>query len=295
MTHAWLAVAGLLAFASFARAENPATQPDQRHTPPGKRVPVAALVTVYHHNSHADVIASRLVQTDTLDGKGRVSPLELVSLYRDQKNPWEGKPGSRPDIADGLSATHGFPIVPDIRRALTRGRDKLAVDGVLLIAEHGDYPRSATTNIQYPKRRFFDETIKVFKESGKVVPVFIDKHLADNWADIQYIYETSREMKIPLMAGSSLPVLWRNPAADVKRGAKLSQIVAFSYHTLDAYGFHALEIVQCLAERRAGGETGIAAVQTLSGKAVWDKLESGEVDKALYTGLFRSTSAKAQR
>jgi hypothetical protein len=42
---------------------------------------VAAVVSAYHHNSHADVIVSRLLQTDTLDGQGRTYPLELVSLY----------------------------------------------------------------------------------------------------------------------------------------------------------------------------------------------------------------------
>jgi hypothetical protein len=274
----------LILFASsrFASAQ-PATQPSTQAL---KRLPVAALVTIYHHNSHADVIASRLLLTDTLDGKGRESSLELVSLFRDQKEPWAGTPRHRPDLADGLSAKFQFPIYPDIRSALTRGGDKLAVDGVLLVAEHGEYPRSATGNIQYPKRRFFDEMIKVFKDSNRVVPVFIDKHLGDNWADIKHVYDTAKGMHIPMMAGSSLPGLWRYPPVDVKRGAELKQIVALSYHTLDAYGFHALEFVQALAERRKGGETGIAAVQTLSGDAVWQKLDSGDVDKALYDDCF---------
>ena len=51
------------------------------------------------------------------------------------------------------------------------------------------------------------------------------------------------------------------------RGAKLKQIVATAYHPLDAYGFHALEAVQALAERRQGGETGIKRVRCLTGKA----------------------------
>ncbi|MHB1562377.1 MAG: hypothetical protein ACYC61_33470, partial [Isosphaeraceae bacterium] len=230
--------------------------------PPTRRV--AAAVTVYRHNSHADVIVSRLLLTDMLDGTGKDSPLKLGSLYTDQK--------PADDISRLLAASHRFPIKTSIADALTLGTGRLAVDGVLLIAEHGDYPFSATGNHRYPKRRFWDETIRVFRESGRVVPVFLDKHLADNWEDARHIYDTSRELGIPLMAGSSVPLTWRHPPADVARGARLEQIVALTYGTTDAYGFHALEAVQALAEQRRGGETGVRSVRCLGGDAVWRAL-----------------------
>lgn len=237
---------------------------------------VAAIVTVYYHNSHADVIVSRLLQTDTLDGKGRDSPLKLVSLYTDQK------PAN--DISRLLAASHRFRMSETIENALTLGTGRLAVDGVLLIAEHGDYPKAQVGNTQYPKRRFWEETLKVFRASDRVVPVFIDKHLADNWQDAKFIYDTARELKIPLMAGSSLPVTWRRPPADVKRGARLREIVAITYHVTEHYGFHALEIIQALTEQRHGGETGIKAVQTFAGEAVWQAFE----DKTFDTKLFEA-------
>src|SRR3989441_7643650 len=159
---------------------------------------VAAIVTVYRHNSHADVIVSRLLQTDTLDGKGKDSPLKLASLYTDQK--------PEQDISRLLAASHRFRMSDMIEDALTLGTGRLAVDGVLLIAEHGEYPKSPVGNTQYPKRRFWEETLKVFRASGRVVPVFIDKHLADNWQDAKFIYDSAQDLKIPLMAGSSLPV-----------------------------------------------------------------------------------------
>jgi hypothetical protein len=148
--------------------------------PPTRRV--AAVVTEYRHNSHADVIVSRLLLTDMLDGTGRDSPLKLASLYTDQRPP--------NDISRLLAASHRFPVKSSISDALTLGTGKLAVDGVLLVAEHGNYPISATGNHQSPKRRFWDETVGVFRESGRVVPVFIDKHLADNWDDARHIYDT---------------------------------------------------------------------------------------------------------
>src|SRR5438093_9845305 len=220
---------------------------------------VAVITTAYFHNSHSDVIASRFLQTDTLDGKGNDSPLKLVSLYTDQR------PAN--DISRLLAASHRFRMSETVEDALTLGTGRLAVDGVLLIAEHGDYPKSPTGNTEYPKRRLWEETLKVFRASGRVVPVFIDKHLADNWTDAKFIYDTARELKVPLMAGSSLPVTWRRPPADVKHGARLRELVAITYHTTDAYGLHALELVQALAEQRHGGETGIKAVQAIAGEA----------------------------
>ncbi len=247
-----------------------------RIAPPPKKV--AAVVTAYYHNSHADVIASRLLETDTLDGKGRKPGLELASLYTDQLSE---KP---PDIGQELARGHGVRISPSIEDALTLGTGTLAVEGILLICEHGNYPRSATGSIQYPKRRFFEEIVRIFEKSGRVVPVFCDKHLADTAEDARWIYDTARRLKIPLMAGSSLPGLWRDPPADVRRGEELEELVAISYHTLDAYGFHALEMVQTLVERRKGGESGIRTVQCLTGDDVW---KDGLYDPKLLADAFR--------
>jgi hypothetical protein len=242
-----------------------------------QRPRVAVVTTVWRHNSHADVIASRLVEGYTLDGKGEFPRLALVSAYVDQF------PAN--DMSRRLANEHGFKIYDTVAAALTLGGEKLAVDGVLLICEHGDYPSSATGSIEYPKRRLFSQIVEVFEKSGRVVPVFSDKHLEDDWADIAWFYGEARRLKIPLMAGSSLPVLWRYPPADVERGKPLKEIVATSYGALDAYGFHALEMVQCLAERRqqgdAWGETGVQQVRCLQGPAVWQALRDKVFDRTL--------------
>ncbi len=238
---------------------------------------VAAVVTTYYHNSHADVIVSRLLKTDTLDGKGRKPALELVSLHTEQVNE------KRPDIGRAMAEAAGVRISPSVEDALTLGTGSLAVEGVLLVAEHGDYPRSATGQIQYPKRRLFERIAEVFRKSGRSVPVFCDKHLADTWEDAKWLHETARELKAPLMAGSSLPTLWRYPAIDPPRGAEIEEAVAISYHTLDAYGFHALEMLQTIVERRKGGETGIRAVECLEGEAVW---KEGLYDRRLFEQAY---------
>jgi len=255
LTIAALAPAGL---ARAADAATPAAAGEKR---------VAAIVTAYFHNSHADSLVSRLVQTDTLDFKGRQRALKLASLYVDQV--------PQNDMSRKIAADYKIPIYPNIADALTLGTGKLAVDGVLLIAEHGVYPASATGQIQYPKRRFFEEIVKVFEASQRVVPVYIDKHLADNWEDAKWIYDTAVRLKIPLMAGSSLRPTWRRPAIDVRADARLDEILCLNYGPLETYGFHALEALDTLAARRAGGQTGIRSVQCLSGPAVWEAAKNG--------------------
>lgn len=234
---------------------------------------VAGVTTIYHHNAHADVILSRLLQTDTLDEKGQPPSIRLASMYVDQF--------SERDYSRPFSRRYGVPIEETVTKALTRGGDTLAVDGVLVVAEHGSYPKSSTGQVIYPKRRLFEEVFRVFEQSGRSVPVFCDKHLADNWEDAKWLYDTARRLNAPLMAGSSLPTLWRYPPVDVKRGARLKEIVATSYGSLDAYGFHGLEMVQCLAERRAGGETGVKAVQCYTGEAVWQAGRDGVYSRDL--------------
>ncbi len=269
-----LAPAAQLVLLALASAADPASLPPART--------VAAIVTVYHHNSHADLIVSRLLQTDTLDGKGKDFALKLASLFTDQK--------PETDISRSLAASHRFRMSETIEDALTLGTGRLAVDGVLLIAEHGEYRKAPLGNTQWPKRRFWEETLKVFRSSNRVVPVFMDKHLADNWQDAKFIYDSARELNIPLMAGSSVPVTWRRPPADVKRGARLREIVAITYHLTEHYGFHALEMVQALAEQRRGGETGIKAVQTISGEAVWRAFDERTFDTDLFEAAWQRLS-----
>ena len=239
---------------------------------------VAAIVTAFPRNSHADVIVGRILTGYDLDGAGPYPALKVASLYLDQVP--ENDQGRR------LAADHGVRLCRTIEEALTLGRRDLAVEGVLLIGEHGKYPTSETGQIMYPRRRFFEETVAVFRRCGRSVPVFSDKHLAWNWTDAKWMYDTARELNIPFMAGSSLPVTWRRPPIDLQRGSRLAEVVGIAYGPLDAYGFHALEMLQCLCERRHGGETGVAAVQCLTGPAVWQARAEGRFNAQLFTAAL---------
>src|SRR5262249_29858259 len=149
------------------------------------------------------------------------------------------------------------------------GGDRVAVAGVLSIGEHGEYPFTKDTKQhQYPRRRFFDAIAETFRKCKQVVPVFNDKHLAYAWRDAKAMYDTARHLKIPFLAGSSVPVAWRSPALTLKKGSVLTGAMALGYGGLESYGFHALEGLQCMVERRKGGETGVEQVQAVTGDAV---------------------------
>jgi hypothetical protein len=239
-----------------------------------EKIPVAAIVTEYRKGSHADVIVGKVLEGWEQDG-GAGPDLNLASLYVDQR------PDN--DLSQSLAVKHGFLMAKTIDEALTLETGKLAVGGVLVIAEHGKYAAvPGTQQVMYPKRRFLDEVLKVFRRSNKVVPVFSDKHLSHDWSDAKYIYDQMRELKVPFMAGSSVPVMWRVPEKTIPLGSEITEAIALGYGPLEHYGFHALEGMQCLMERRKGGETGVKSVQSVSGEGIWQAEKDGRWSKALF-------------
>ena len=96
---------------------------------------------------------------------------------------------------------------------------------------------------------------------------FNDKHLSWRWEWAAEMVELSRSMKFPFLAGSSLPVAWRMPSIEMPYGASLQEVLCVAIGGVDSYDFHALEVIQCMAERRRGGEIGVVALQALRGES----------------------------
>lgn len=238
------------------------------------KLPVAGVCTCFRNAGHADVIYSKI--TEGWEQNGGPGPsLKLVSLFIDQPDP--------KDPSHAMVAKHNIRVCETIDEALTHGTNELKVSGVLIVGEHGNYPKTPDTQqVMYPRREFFDAVVKTFRRVGKTVPVFNDKHLSYNWANAKHMYDTAREMKFPMLAGSSVPVSWRVPEISLDRGCKLREAIGIGYGGLEAYGFHALEGLQTFVERRGSGETGVVRVETVTGEAIWETARAGRWSKELF-------------
>jgi hypothetical protein len=228
---------------------------------------LAVVTTVWTYRSHAWHMAERFLHGYPLRGKWHRPPIEVVSAYVDQTP--EG------DLSRDRAKEFGFKLYPTIAEALRCGGERLAVDGVLVIGEHGKYPRNEIGQIQYPRYEFFKQVVEVFKKDGQMRPVFNDKHMSWKWEWAKEMVDTAWAMGFPLLAGSSLPVTWRMPAIDMPLGAEVEELLCVAFGGLDVYDFHALETVQCMAERRKGGETGVSALQAIGSGAVWKAMSAG--------------------
>jgi hypothetical protein len=260
---------------------------------PAKRI--AAITTAYYKYSHADDIITKFIEGYSVIGRTHLPHCKVVSLYVDQF------PDT--DISRGMAAKYKIPIFDAPAKALTLGGKELAVDGVLLVGEHGDYPFNDKGQQLYPRRKLFEEIVKGFRAAGKSVPVYNDKHLSYSWDDAAWMVGQSREMGFPMMAGSSVPVTWRRPPLELRAGTGLEGALSVGYGGVEAYGFHTLEALQVFTERRKGGETGVRAVQCLEGAEAWKAAEQGRwrldlLDAALARiperrGRLREADAKA--
>ncbi|MEK6257076.1 MAG: hypothetical protein AABP62_00530 [Planctomycetota bacterium] len=234
---------------------------------PKRRKKLAVVTTLWNYRSHAWHMAERFLHGYPLRGKWHRPEIDVVSAYVDQSP--DG------DLSKLRAKEFGFTIHPTVAEALRCGGDKLAVDAVLLIGEHGNYPVNEIGQKQYPRYELFKQIVEVFRKDGRTVPVFNDKHLSWNFDWAKEMVDTSRSMNFPFLAGSSLPVTWRMPAIDMPYGTEVEEIMCVAHGPVDIYDFHALETMQCMAERRRGGETGVVAMQALRGDAVWQALAAG--------------------
>jgi hypothetical protein len=269
------------------RAAGGDASPGIRTRPPkpakDHRKPLAVITTVYRPLSHAYHIAGRFLHGYVRDGQLHTPQHYVRSLYVDQT------PDN--DLSREIGREFEVRVTRSIAEALTDDNGKLAVDGVLLIGEHGNYPRNEKGQVLYPRYEMMEQIVAVFRKTGRAVPVFNDKHLSYSWDRAKRMVGWAQELKFPFMAGSSLPVTWRRPELELPLGTAIEDAIVAAYGPTEVYGFHALEALQVMLERRKGGETGIEAITCLTGKDVWRAGDEGRWNWDLLEGaLARSES-----
>ena len=229
---------------------------------------VAAIYTHCTYRSHAHVILENFLGPYLFNGVPTDPGVDIVSIYADQRP-------EKQDMTPALSKAYKLPVFETINDALCVGGKTLAVDAVLSIGEHGNYPRTELGQVKYPRKRFFDEIVATMKRSGRFVPVFNDKHLSYRWDWALEMYQTAKKYKIPFIAGSSVPLATRRPNLELPPGQVIDEAISIHGGPLESYDFHGLELLQSMIESRRGGETGVASVEFLSGEAVWKAAQQG--------------------
>jgi len=269
---------GASALASrFALAENNREETAGR----GARKRLAVIATHWTYLSHAQHIADRFLQGYPHQGRWHRPAMDVVSLYVDQK--------PENDQSALRAKQFKFGVYPTIAETLRCGGSKLDVDAVLIIAEHGNYPKNEKGQILYPRYEFFQQVVDVFQHDRRSVPVFNDKHLSYSMAKARKMVAASKRLKFPMLAGSSLPVTWRIPDIELPLNCDIEDALMVGVGSSDSSDYHALEALQCMVERRRGGETGIRSVQLIEGDAVWQAGKKGLWSpKLLEAALSRS-------
>jgi hypothetical protein len=289
----------------------PAMLADRRLLPPAAaqtRTPLrlAILGGAYHFGSDLQIIADRFLVGYPHEGDWRIPNVKVVSMFVESRARFAGAanrsrgqrtaapepppdPGRPADLSAERAKEFGFRLFRTIPEALRGGGDNLAVDAVLSVIEQGDYPRNRKGQILYPRYDFFEQCVQIFEEEGRAVPYFNHGSLSFSFHQARAMVATSERLKFPMLAGSSLPVTWRLPDIDIPIGAQIQDAVMVC--PFDGMEFDALEAMQCMLERRKGGETGVKAVQLLEGDDVWSAGESGRWSKEVLSSAFSRSDA----
>jgi hypothetical protein len=297
-----------------------------QQAPAQRPLRLAILGSVYRPQSNMQTLADRFLVGYPYDGEWHMPNVQVVSVYVDQlerqadaaPSPYQhamsgakvAPASSAKGIAGGLGRDRavktqpaaektetldlsraraqqfGFRLCSNIPEALRCGGDRIAVDAVLAIVEQDDYPINDQGQILLPSYDFFQQCAQVFEDEKRGVPYFNHKQLSYSFEQAQTMVKTANRLGFPLLAGSSLPVTWRLPDVDIPLGAQVEEAVMVGVGAPGGMDFDALEALQCMLERRRGGETGVKAVQLLEGDDVWAAGNAGRWSKDLLSSAL---------
>lgn len=231
-----------------------------------KRPRIACLVSYWAATrSHADWIIVKLLDGYWWQGAHTDSRVEVVSVYIHQL---EESPLGRKTCKE-----KNIPIFSTVGEAVTLGGKELAVDGVVIVGEHGNYPTDLKGHWLLPRWWIYNQVVRVFEQSKRSVPVFNDKHLSYSWDEAKWMFDKSRELNFPLSGGSSIPIYFRKPEIELDINTPIRNSIVVGIANDEGGIFHCIDTLQCFVERRKGGETGVKSVQSIRGPETWKWIE----------------------
>jgi hypothetical protein len=233
---------------------------------PQKRPRIACLVSYWGlPTSHADWIINKLIDGYWWHGAHTPSRVDVVSVYIHQFD--------TSLLGQKVCKAKNIPIYKTVEEAVTLGGSELAVDGVVIVCEHGNYPTDLKGHWLLPRWWIYQQMIRVFERSKRSVPVFNDKHLSYNWDDAKWMFDKSRELNFPLTGGSSIPTYFRKPEIELAADTPIRNSIVVGDAPDEGAIFHCVDVLQAFVDRRKGGETGVRSVQSIRGPETWQWVE----------------------
>src|SRR5688572_18993254 len=230
-------MAGLVALAGTSAVAAPQTTQ--------KRPRIACLVTYWGATrSHADWIITKLLDGYWWQGAHTPSRVEVVSVYIHQFQ--------ESTLGQKICKSKNIPIFKTVGEALTLGGKELAVDGVVIVGEHGEYATDLKGHWLLPRWWIYNQVVRVFEQSKRSVPVFNDKHLSYNWDEAKWMFDKSRELNFPLTGGSSIPVYYRKPEIELDIDTPIKNSIVLGGASDEGAIFHCIDVLQAFVERRKG-------------------------------------------
>jgi hypothetical protein len=265
--------AGLTAWMGVASGAVPQQAPE--------KVRIACLTTYWAATrSHADWIITKLLDGYWWQGAYTPSRVEVVSVYIHQLEASQ--------LGQKICKAKGIPIFNTVGEAVTLGGEELAVDGVVIVGEHGNYPTDLKGHWLLPRWWIYNQMIQVFERSKRSVPVFNDKHFSYNWDDAKWMFDKSRALNFPLTGGSSIPVYYRKPEIELPIDTPIKHSIVLGGTADEGAIFHAVDVLQAFVERRKGGETGVRSVQSIRGPETWKWVENNPWAAKLLDAVAKS-------
>ena len=182
---------------------------------PARRKRMAIVTTEWRFHSHAWHMGERFLVGYPSGGAWHRPPIDVVSAYVDQF--------PENDLSRQRAKEFGFTIYPTVAEALRCGGKQLAVDAVLIIGEHGNYPKASGDKPNTRATNSSNRSPTSFDRTDAPPPCSTTNTSPGNGNGRPRWLILSRAMKFPFLAGSSLPVTWRMPSIEMPYGASLQE------------------------------------------------------------------------